>query len=186
MKQRLRNDIERALGRRMKTPKDFEYLRENIYLRNNVLVSPTTLKRFWRYLDNDVETRESTLSILARFLGYVDWDDYCCCSLYPNEQQSSPIMSRRLNVAEQLQEGCMLRLTWHPDRICDVEYIGNLTFRVLASTNTRLQVGDTFQCCLIVDGEPLYVDNLVQGGRPPVVYVCGKKSGVRFEIVASF
>ena len=32
-----------------------------------------------------------------------------------------------------------------------------------------------------VEGEPLYLDNLRQGSAPPIAYVCGKKSGVRFE-----
>jgi hypothetical protein len=31
---------------------------------------------------------------------------------------------------------------------------------------------------LIVEGEPLYLDNLRQGNRPPIAYVCGKKTGV--------
>ena len=34
---------------------------------------------------------------------------------------------------------------------------------------------------LQVEGEPLYLDNLRQGSAPPIAYVCGKKSGVRFE-----
>ena len=32
-----------------------------------------------------------------------------------------------------------------------------------------------------LEGEPLYLDNLRQGSAPPIAYVCGKKSGVRFE-----
>ncbi len=32
-----------------------------------------------------------------------------------------------------------------------------------------------------VEGEPLYLDNLRLGSAPPIAYVCGKKSGVRFE-----
>ena len=49
--------------------------------------------------------------------------------------------------------------------------------------NTRLKVGDTFECSLIIEGEPLYLDNLRQDGHPPIAYVCGKKSGVFFEYV---
>ena len=53
---------------------------------------------------------------------------------------------------------------------------------VTASEKTRLKEGDTFECCLIVEGEPLYLDNLRQGNRPPIAYICGKKSGVNFEL----
>ena len=55
------------------------------------------------------------------------------------------------------------------------------SFRVVASVNTRLREGDTFQANMIVEGEPLYIDNLRQADRQPIAYVCGKISGVMFE-----
>lgn len=174
-------EIETALNRRMQTPKDFDFLRECIYARLHVLVSRTTLMRLWGYLQEGVIPRTSTLNVLSQFLGYHDWEEYHQNSLLPKEQQSSPVMNRRLSVPSSLFRGDCLRLTWHPDRVCDVEYLGDLTFRVIASENTRLHIGDTFQCSLIIEGEPLYIDNLKHGDRPIVAYVCGKKSGVTFE-----
>ena len=183
MKRQLCNDIETALGRQMQTPRDFNYLRDRIYARTHIMVSPTTLKRIWGYLTDDVEARESTLGILAQFLGYRDLEEYRNRSMQPDKQQSSPVMSRRMNVAEQLHAGDCLCIAWQPDRQCEVEYLGNQTFIVRKSANTRLQPNDTFQCGLIIDGEPLYLDNLCQGKYPPIAYVCGKKSGIRFEVL---
>ena len=91
------------------------------------------------------------------------------------------MLSRRLSVANSLVPGDRLRLTWQPERICDIDYLGELRFKVIASEKTRLHGGDTFECSLIVEGEPLYLDNLIQDNRPPIAYVCGKKSGVNFE-----
>ena len=71
--------------------------------------------------------------------------------------------------------------TWAPDRQCHVRYLGNQQFRVEASQNTRLHAGDYFQCSLIVEGEPLYLSNLLQPGRLATNYVCGKQGGIRFE-----
>ena len=173
--EQLRSDIETALKKKLQTPKDFEFLRERLYARLHMLVSRTTLMRFWGYINEDVSPRKATLDILTQFLGYQDWDGYCQNSLLPKEQQSSPIMSRRLSVANELNKGERLRLTWQP------EYLGDLTFKVIASENTRLQPGDTFECSLIVEGEPLYLDNLIQGQKLPTAYVCGKKAGVLFE-----
>lgn len=181
MMERLKNDIETALGKRMVTPKDFEFLRERIYARLHVYVSRTTLMRIWGYVEEGVEPRKSTMDILSRFLGYKDWNEYQQNALLPKEQQSDPVMSRRISVVEDLHCGDGVRLVWQPDRVCEVEYMGNLQFRVIASEKTRLRVGDTFQCSMIVEGEPLYLDNLRQNGRPPVAYVCGKKTGVWFE-----
>ena len=39
-----------------------------------------------------------------------------------------------------------------------------------------------FQCSLIVEGEPLYLANLLQPGRMASNYVCGKCGGIRFEL----
>jgi len=179
--EQLRTDIETALKKKLQTPKDFEFLRERIYARLHILVSRTTLMRLWGYVDEDVKPRKATLDILSHFLGYEDWDAYCQNSRLPKEQQSAPVMSRRLSVANELVSGDRLQLTWQPDRTCDVKYLGDQRFVVTASENTRLREGDTFECSLIIEGEPLYLDNLKQGEQPAIAYVCGKKTGVFFE-----
>ena len=178
----LRTDIETALKKKLQTPKDFEFLRERIYARLHILVSRTTLMRLWGYVDEDVKPRKATLDILSHFLGYEDWDAYCQNSRLPKEQQSAPVMSRRLSV-DTLSVGDRIKLTWQPGRMCEVEYQGDLCFRVVSSEKTRLREGATFQCSLVIEGEPLYLDNLRQGSAPPIAYVCGKTSGVRFEIM---
>ena len=183
MTEKLCKEIETALHRQMKTPKDFDFLKERIYERLNILVSSTTLKRIWGYLDEGVTPREKTLDVLTQFLGYRDWEEYTQHANNPKESQSSPVMNRKISVKEDLILGDCIRLTWQPDRVCDIEYLGNLSFKVIASENTRLQPGNTFECSLIVEGEPLYLDNLIQGQMLPTAYVCGKKSGVTFESV---
>ena len=137
--------------------------------------------RIWGYVAEDVKPRKSTLDVLTQFLGYQDWNEYLQNSLLPKEQQSSPVLTRRLSVARSLTRGDRLRLIWQPGRVCVVEYTGDLLFRVISSANTRIHEGDTFECSLIIEGEPLYLDNLKQGNHPAIAYVCGKKSGVLFE-----
>ncbi|MCR5526734.1 MAG: flagellar type III secretion system pore protein FliP [Lachnospiraceae bacterium] len=58
-----------------------------------------------------------------------------------------------------------------------------MNFKVVESENTRLKKGDTFQFSSIIEGEPLYIDNLCQNGHEPIAYVCGMQSGVLFEII---
>lgn len=87
-------DIEEALHRDMKTPKDFEFLRERIYARLHVLISRTTLMRMWGYVDEPVEPRKSTLDVLTQFLGYRDFEAYQANASLPKEKQSNPVMSR--------------------------------------------------------------------------------------------
>lgn len=183
IKELLLADIESSVGRRIKTPKDFDTLRERIFGRLGILVSATTLKRVWGYLPGDVETRESTLDILARFIGYGDWAYYRLHRMENRDPESNPVMSRSLDVSGCLKPGDTVTLTWQPDRICRVRYLGDMEFEVEWSRHTRLQAGDRFRCAHIIEGEPLYLDHLIQTSAPkaPTAYVCGRQSGVRFE-----
>lgn len=186
MKKPICKEIEKALGKELCTPKDFDMLRDSIYNRLHILVSATTLKRIWGYLNEEVQTRQGSFDILAQFIGYPNYKDYINKhEICEEELPSSPVLSRKLNVLEDLKTSDLLRIIWQPERQCDVIYLGKQTFRVLSSCNTRIRPNDTFCCGLFIEGEPLYIDNLLQENRPPVSYVCGKKSGIRYEKLAS-
>lgn len=182
----LREGIEQAIGRKLQTPKDFDLLSGRIYARVGELLSRNTLRRIWGKIDENVEPRLSTLSILARFIGYTDFYAFMDRSAIEMDgESSSPMMGRVLSVVDGLTSGDRLRLMWNPGRVCDVEYNGSQHFQVLYSENTRLQPGDTFLCSVIIDGQPLYLDQLQQGSSMPTAYVCGKKGGVHFEYLYS-
>ena len=64
----------------------------------------------------------------------------------------------------------------------------NVSCEKTASERTRLQPGDTFLCNLIIEGEPLYLDQLRQAGNvqqntTPKSYVCGMDTGVWYEFL---
>jgi len=73
----LRDVVEIAIGRKMLTPKDFNFLSKAIFDKLHKSVSPTTLKRLWGYLSEPVIPRVSTLDIMAQFVGFKDWEDFC-------------------------------------------------------------------------------------------------------------
>lgn len=74
---KLRELIEGVIERKMKTPKDFEYLSECIFDKFHEKISPTTLKRLWGYLSETTTPRKTTLDILSMFVGYDNWKDFC-------------------------------------------------------------------------------------------------------------
>lgn len=74
---KLRELIEGVIERKMKTPKDFEFLSECIFEKFHEKISPTTLKRLWGYLPESTTPRKSTLDILSMFVGYDNWKDFC-------------------------------------------------------------------------------------------------------------
>lgn len=171
---RLLEAIETALGRKMDSPRSFEELRTLVFDRLNVLISVSTLKRLWGYVDTDAVPRRSTLSVLSRLLGYADWDGFCRAYANPDEVQSNPVITTRIDVDRDLRVGDRIRIMWQPGRICDVEYLGDGGFVILHAEQTRLSEGDTFECHLIIEHEPMYI---FHNGLKSA-YVCGKSSGV--------
>jgi len=176
---RLCKSVEQSIGHSLHTTKDFHQLSDRIWEHNGELLSINTLRRLWGVLSDTSAPRISTLSILARFIGYCDFAAFCGIGNSGGEA-SLPFLGRRLSVLDGLMPGDRLRLTWHPGRVCDVVYNGSLHFRVEASQQTRLKPGDTFLCSIIIEGLPLYLDQLQQNGSSPTTYICGRQGGVFF------
>lgn len=67
---------EKAVGRKMCTPRDFDFLAMRIFDSTHSYMSPTTLKRFWGYLNNSktYKPRKSTLDLLSIFVGYKEYE----------------------------------------------------------------------------------------------------------------
>ena len=69
--------VEARIGRKIQTPKDFEFLSEQIFDSLHQHISPTTLKRLWGYLPEPSEPRLSTLNLLSKFADYDSWETFC-------------------------------------------------------------------------------------------------------------
>ena len=86
----LRRAVERTLGRKMQTNKDFDCLADSIYEKTHDKISTTTLKRLWGYLSESVTPRRYTLDQLAHFVGYDDFDAFCASLENGNSPKPSP------------------------------------------------------------------------------------------------
>lgn len=83
--------VEQSLKHECKAPSDFKWLSKKIEERTHEHISHTTLMRLWEYLPGG-SPRTTTLDILARFLGYIGYDDFC------QQQSAEP------SLAEDVQE----------------------------------------------------------------------------------
>lgn len=173
----LRNSVEGRIDRRLKTPRDFDYLAMRIYDSQKSYISAMSLKRFWGYLGQNNQTvpRYNTLNLLAQFVGYKDWPTFCKSSSGNAEVQSEFILNDT-TYASSLSVGIKLRLIWQPDRMLLMEYQGHEQFKVIESINSKLSVGDTYCCGQFINGAPLYLNRLIHEGSAPMNYVCGKDS----------
>ena len=181
---RLQKSVEKAVGRPMLTPCDFDYLSSCVFTTTKENISAMTLKRFWGYLGkkNERQPRLGTLNLLARMVGYTDWMTYYKESSATGKVESDFLKNKSL-LTNSLAKGAIVRLMWHPDRVVTIRHEGYEVFSVLESVNSKLNAGDTFRCGLVVEGEPMYLAQLKHEGGEPVSYVCGREGGVKFIVL---
>ena len=178
----LRRDIENEVKRKIKTPYDFEFLAGVVWERLHEYISPTTLKRLWGYIAGANTTRNSTLCLLSRFLGFEDWDAYLNYLKAVEDEESDAFRGCGVR-SDELIAGQTVEITWFPNRRCVFKYLGHNTYVVNQSHNAKLQVGDTFQAMCFLEGHPMYLDNLLHDGNAPISYVAGSKKGILKVVV---
>lgn len=173
--EKLKITIEESLNRKIKTPKDFTFLTGAIWERTHETISTTTLKRLWGYVKGYDNTRDTTLDVLTRFMGYNNWEDFL--SKIDGETNSATVLSPHVN-ANNLSVGDRVKVSWMPNRHCTFRYLGEKKFIVEKAQNSKLKVDDTFCCDFFILHEPLYLSNLIQNNNPPVDFAVGKKGGL--------
>lgn len=176
----LRSAVERRLGHSVNSPSEFKRLSQAIEQQTGSTVSTSTLMRLWGYVSSQVKPNVTTLDVLAVFAGY---RDYASFASGDETDGSNEVVTSHLNVDEELRARDHVLLRWQPGRECLIRYMGNGQWVVERSEHTKLAVGDTFTCHLIVQGHPLYLDNLVHQSMPPRCYVCGQHNGVQYEVL---
>ena len=172
----LRTMVEASVSRKMKTPADFQFLTGVIQERCKETLGVTTLKRIWGYIEGYDTTRYSTLSILARCVGFHDWDDFL--ANYKRTGESSDFVLGRALYPNEIPEGKCVRIAWAPDRRVLLCHLGKGDFVVVESENSKLKADDTFHCACFILGQPLYLDNFTRGKNPPTLFVVGNKGGL--------
>lgn len=73
---RLLAEVEQRMGKKLRTPGDFDEMLLRMRMTTGDSLSLSTIKRVWGYVRSNSNTRLHTLSVLARFAGYEDWDDF--------------------------------------------------------------------------------------------------------------
>lgn len=172
----LRTMVEESVSRKMKTPADFQFLTGVISERCKETLGVTTLKRIWGYVEGYDTTRYSTLSILARCVGFRDWDDFL--ANHKETDESSDFVLGRALYPNEIPEGKCVLIAWAPDRRVLLRHLGKGYFVVVESENSKLKTDDSFHCAFFVMGQPLYLDHFKRGKNPPTLFVVGNQGGL--------
>lgn len=178
---KLRERVEAFVGMKFQTRRHFDILTDLLYTNTKEMVSATTLRRFWGYQEAGSSAPSlNTLNVLSKLVGYANWEDF---KARKNSDASSSEMMNGIHALRfsTLEVGCQLQITWNPDRRIMVEYLGNYTFRVLTTENSKLMAKDTFQCMQIIEGQAMCCENLLREGHVAMSYICGKNGGLRYS-----
>lgn len=138
----MRQDIEAVVGRKMRTPKDFDFLSETVFGKMHQTISATTLKRLWGYFKENVTPRRSSLDLLAQFLDYSDWNDFCQRRFAQDSGDvTMPSSQRHMHITRWHVLGALLLLA--------VGLILELRSRNVANENDRYTIrkGQRFESC---------------------------------------
>lgn len=178
----LRNEIEKNAGK-MTAHTNFIRLQELIYNKCKENISVTTLERIWGYSTrsaSNVSVR--ILDILSQYVDNANWEDFCSTLRIRAGKESEMFSSDNSIKSCELKEGTCIRLGWLPDRICEVQYIGNNRFVALRTVNSSIKPGDSFCCIQIQKGRELYMDCFKRSGEDAQTstarYVVGQMNGI--------
>ena len=174
----LRKAVELAIDFPLSTHGDFLRLSAGIEFSLREHMSESTLERLWGYSTRYYETVSvRTLNVLARFVGYQSWTDFCVKSA--KGASESELFSDESISYSDLKVGDRLRIGWPPDRICIIRYLGEGRFIAEGTENSTMQPGDTFSCIQIQKGRPLHLDSFQRAGSlEKLRYVVGINTGL--------
>lgn len=182
---RLKEAIEEHVGKNLHGNSDFTDLSEKIYHKNKELISPTTLKRMWGYLKKESPTpQKRTLNVLAEFIGFKHWQDFCDYQDNQNDY-SSEFVKYQTQHCFLMKPDEKIRINWYPNRSIVLRHEGDGDlFTVISSENSKLEPGMTVHCETFTMKEMLLLKN-VKGKTitEPCDYICGKIGGIKYELI---
>jgi len=141
-------------------------------------IGVNTMKRLLGFIADERTPRTSTLNIIARYLGYADWESL---RLEDVAHSNSVFDNRDELLACSMARGQKLLITYSPNRKLVIEYEGDNHFRVIGSENSKLCQDDLLTLTHIVRHYPLLVSDVIREGKSLGAFTAGKAQGIDFK-----
>ena len=173
----LKTYIEQKYGKMLCTTTDFEEF--SIYLKQKIgkNISASTLKRLYGYVNDEHKPRIVTLDALAQFIGYNNYVEFTQWLKNNTKYNSSFFIAKQL-ISADLEKGTEIHIGWSPNRILKLHYLGNSTYEVITSENSKLQSGDKFVTGCFIKEQPLYLPYIERDGKRTASFVAGRNGGL--------
>ena len=167
-------------GNEIRLSRDCELLALDIESVTGEHVGVNTMKRLLGFIADERVPRTSTLDVIARYLGYSNWD---ALRLMDESNSNSAFDDRDEYLACYLEKGQQVMISYPPNRTLTIENVGDNHFRVIDSKNSKLQKGDLLTLTHIVRHYPLLVSEVTRDGQNLGAFTAGKAQGIDFELL---
>ncbi|MDH8702624.1 hypothetical protein M2138_001992 [Dysgonomonadaceae bacterium PH5-43] len=166
--------LEKRLGSEIRTSFDCLALQTDIERITKERIGVNTIKRLLG-LSESGEPRISTLDVIARYLGYDNWD-----LLAKGIQLNGTSEFNSLDEVEikSLNLYDVIELTYSPNRKLELLYCGDKSFKVQKSINGKLKEGDCLEIHHFVLNYPLIISEVTRDGKSLGRFTAGKVSGL--------
>ena len=140
-------------------------------------ISTSTVKRLWGYVNDQHKPRLQTLDILCQYIGFPHFKDFCDHLKEKEEYNSSFFTTKQIHVPD-LHAGDRVEIGWSPNRYLQLHYHGNHQFEVIEARNSKLQVGDQFECMDFYLEQPLILSHVWRNNQKTESFIAGRHGGL--------
>lgn len=174
----IRKRIEEKFGCPLENISQSRELANDIQAETGSYISIATIRSMFGWVsDADVKPHNSTLDIIARYLGYpnfrlleADMGEDCEISAF------TPVESVE---SANLEVGTQLRITYNPRRVITLTYLGENRFSIaVVDGSKKLQADDILTITHIAVGFELLVSDVKRGNDSLGSYHAAKQGGI--------
>ena len=171
--------LEEKSGNKLDSSSACERLALDIESETGEKLGFTTLKRLLGFTSEQAVPRQSTLEILARYLGfnsYIELED-----AIHNRGDSGFDSNAESIISSQLPDQAEISLSYSPNRRLKLKHIRNEEFIVMESINSSLRKEDVIFVNSFTTGLPMIAKDVIRNGLRLGRYVAGEKFGIKIE-----
>ena len=169
--------VGKKYSRNLLTTTDFDEFSLHLKSEHGYLISTSTLKRLWGYVNDTHQPRTQTLDLLSRYIGFNCFSDFCIHLKTSTIYNSSFITTRQIQV-QNLKPGDEIEIGWSPYRYLRLQYHGEAHFQVIDSKQSKLKKGDCFETACFLMGQPLLLSYILRDNQKTPPFIAGRNGGL--------
>lgn len=181
---RLRKEVENRVPFPIKAPDNYTRLSDLLEDEGCGTVSATTLKRIWGYISDTgsgYRPNAYTVTALCRLIGFRDIEEFTASDFAVQSREYAGTFVE----SHTLPKDTVVELTWQPNRVCTLRYLGNTLFKVIHVENsTTLREGDEVECGCFTQHAPAYFPRVFREGAHPMTAIAGSAAGITYRILS--